>query len=587
MFAFFIVFVSCIIYANFITKPRILSNHSITDQFSARMKPLSSDFVVSQPALATAGVSVSTYNCGGCKSQRKSYSYSLGGIRRRRFVLATTVVAISLLASTTPACLVSAFAAVASLSTARVPPSLSSSRLSASKGNNKNLSSSDRERRDADRRRKERKDDVVIGKTSAKRDAVDYPINPEATEQEYLRKASKEERLVHQFTDEGMNAMKSLRLGLANKCFDKVFEVRPNAYLWQAGIVKFYLNDMKGAADIFARSASYYETKFGPMGMGPASEERIWRNASEMKYFYSLSKNARKQFLLDKQEGNSPIAQIPDDESGDGDDVDESRMGTETRLVHRLARELFDASVDQKIPIEVVARAKLLSFAGNDGKQPTLSSSRSGQSQDIKKRKLNACYFLALHYDVTGDKEESKKWIKVAFKLCINAGKSSDIMDTLPLLHMTVRDWFDDDPYDDDDEDFIGLDDFFAQGGALGMDDFGIDDRTSNTNNNAGGSSTTTTTKNPEGKPTPSGTTEQHEQQHNNNNKNSKHMSDAYSDPVLEASIMEDVGKMKFVEIREALRIRGISATGSKETLKERLFISLMDDAGYQSGFSP
>ena len=425
---------------------------------------------------------------------------------------------------------------------------------------------------------------MVIGKTSAQRDAVDYPIDVEATEQEYLRKCSKEELLVHQFTDEGMNAMKSLRLDLANKCFDKVFEVRPNAYLWQAGIVKFYLNDIKGAADIFARSASQFETKFGPMGMGPASEERIWRNAAELKYVYSLRKNARKQFLLDKQEGKAtPIAQILDN-----DEIGDDEMGSETRMVHRLARELFDASVDQKIPVEVVARAKLLSFAGNDGKEqpsPSSSSTSSGVSKDIKKRKLNACYFLALHYDVTGDKEESKKWIKVAFKLCTNAaGKSADIMDTLPLLHMTVRDWFDDDPYDDeDDEEFIGLDDFFAQDGVVGMDgDFGMGDSTSNNNNNNSNtddSSTTTTIQGIEGKPKPSGTTEEH--------KSRKHMSDAYSDPVLEASIMEDVGKMKFDEIREALRIRGISATGSKETLKERLFISLMDDAGYQSGFAP
>jgi len=163
-------------------------------------------------------------------------------------------------------------------------------------------------------------------------------------------------------------------------------------------------------------------------------------------------------------------------------------------------------------------------------------------------------------------------------------------MDTLPLLHMTVRDWFDDDPYDDeDDEEFIGLDDFFAQDGVVGTNgDFGMDDSKSNNNSNADDSSTTTTTKSAEGKPKPSGTTKDEEHdQHNKNNKSRNHMSDAYSDPVLEASIMEDVGKMKFDEIREALRIRGISATGSKETLKERLFISLMDDAGYQSGFAP
>jgi hypothetical protein len=377
---------------------------------------------------------------------------------------------------------------------------------------------------------------VVIGKTSAKRDATDYPIDPEATEREFLLKASQEERLVHQYTDEGMNAMKSLRLELADKYFDKVFELRPEAYLWQAGIVKFYLEDVEGAAKIFAKSASHFETKFGPMGMGPASEERIWRNAAELKYVSSLRKSERKQYLLDKEEGNSPIAQIPND----GNDDDDSALGAETRKVHRLTRELFDATVDQQKPIEVVARAKLLSFAEN----PKPGSSQI--SQDIKKRKLNACYFLALHYDVTGDIGESKKWIKTAFRLCINAGKSSDIMDTLPLLHMTARDWFDDEPYDEDDD---GFDEF----------DFGAES------------------------PDPavplvleSAT-----------NGMTEHMSDAYSDPVLEASIMEDVEKMKFNEIREALRIRGISGTGSKETLKERLFISLMEDAGYQSGFAP
>lgn len=463
----------------------------------------------------------------------------------------------------TPACLVSAFVAVVSI---RSPPSITtatssfaihnngsdgrfSSRLSASKGNNKDLSSSNRERRDEDRRRKERKEDVVIGKTSANRDAVDYPISPEATEIEYLRRASQEERLVHQYTDEGMNAMKALRLELADKYFDKVFEVRPDAYLWQAGIVKFYLNDTKGAARIFANSAVKFETKFGPMGMGPASEERIWRNAAELKYFNSLKTSGRKQYVLDKQEGTPQIDQILD--SGD----DGGAIGVETRMIHRLTRELFDASVDQWKPIEVVARAKLLSFAGNDEKQRSSSINSNSISQDIKKRKLNACYYLALHYDVTGDIEESKKWIKIAFKLCTSAGKSSDIMDTLPLLHMTARDWFDDDPYDEDDEGF-------------GEDGFGSDGLDPTTSNSNTGSSTSPTA--PESK-----------------TGGSEHMSDAYSDPLLEASIMENVGKMKFSEIREALRIRGVSATGNKETLMERLFISLMDDAGFQSESAP
>ena len=136
----------------------------------------------------------------------------------------------------------------------------------------------------------------------------------------------------------------------------------------------------------------------------------------------------------------------------------------------------------------------------------------------------------------------------------MNAGKSSDIMDTLPLLHMTARDWFDDDPYEDNEE----WDEAFENEG---------DDSTAGSKKSSNKSSSSNEGSKSNGK--------------------AEHMSDAYSDPVLEASIMEDVSKMKFDEIRDALRIRGISATGSKETLKERLFISLMDDAGYQSGFAP
>ena len=464
-------------------------------------------------------------------------------MRRRRSILMASVTIFSLL-SLDPRCLVSAFASPSVVT--KVPfaiPTQNSmrrcrhSQLSASGGKNKNLSNSEQGRRDEDRRRNERKDDVVIGKTSAKAGASDYAIDPEATEREFLLKASQEERMVHELTDKGMYEIKSLRLDLADQYFDKVFELRPEAYLWQAGIVKFYLGDIEGASQIFAKSALHFETKFGPMGMGPASEERIWRSAAELKYISKLKKKERKQYKLDKENGITPIAQMNDDEN------DESTMGPETRKVHRLARELFDASIEEQKPSEVVARAKLLSFAEGETSSPV-----STISQDIKKRKLNACYFLALHYDVTGEIEESKKWIKVAFKLCnMNAGKSSDIMDTLPLLHMTARDWFDDDPYDDEEEDEL-------------FGDEAESEKSSKSTLPTGGSKA-------------SGKVE--------------HMSDAYSDPVLEASIMEDVSKMKFDEIRDALRIRGISVTGSKETLKERLFISLMDDAGYQSGFAP
>merc|ERR1712194_498586 len=57
--------------------------------------------------------------------------------------------------------------------------------------NSNTISSSNRERREEDQRRKERKEDVIIGKTSAKPGEKDCVINTNATEQEYLRSASR------------------------------------------------------------------------------------------------------------------------------------------------------------------------------------------------------------------------------------------------------------------------------------------------------------------------------------------------------------------------------------------------------------
>lgn len=74
-----------------------------------------------------------------------------------------------------------------------------------------NLSSSDRERRDEQKRRKQRKDEVVIGKTSAKKGETDYPLDPDATEKEFLRQASHVEQEVYLMTLEGKKMLNSVR----------------------------------------------------------------------------------------------------------------------------------------------------------------------------------------------------------------------------------------------------------------------------------------------------------------------------------------------------------------------------------------
>jgi hypothetical protein len=80
----------------------------------------------------------------------------------------------------------------------------------------KNISASDRERRDEEQRRSERKEDVVIGKTSAKKGASDYALDPKATEQEYLRQLSRQEQEIFHLTEQGMELLNSVGLCL---CF--------------------------------------------------------------------------------------------------------------------------------------------------------------------------------------------------------------------------------------------------------------------------------------------------------------------------------------------------------------------------------
>jgi len=375
-------------------------------------------------------------------------------------------------------------------------------------GGGKNLSSSDRERRDEENRRKKRKDDVVIGKTSAKKGATDYALDPEATEQEFLRQASNVEQEVFLMTSEGKKMLNSLRLQEADKAFDCVLELKPNAYLWQAGIVKFYLGKIEEAGDIFVRNALLYESKFGQ----PGSEERIWRHACELKLLFGMSISERKALKSNKN-SDKLIPTIPEFKS---DDI----FAKETRQVVKITRDLFESSVEGNFPNEILSNAYLLSFA-----QGGIST------QDRKLRKLTAWYYLGLYNDVTGNVDESRKCMKMALKLCPSSGKSDDIVHTLPLLHMSARDWFDDSGFDDDplEDDPSNLE---GSRFALTKDD------------------------------------------------------DTPMNPNVEKCIRSGVAKLRLVELRQSLRILGLKTDGSKQELRERLFFSLKEDAqSFGSGY--
>jgi tetratricopeptide (TPR) repeat protein len=307
-----------------------------------------------------------------------------------------------------------------------------------------------------------------------------------------------------------------LQLEEANTAFDRVFELRSDAYLWQAGIVKFYLGELEEAADIFARNAATFESKFG----GLASEERIWLDACKFKFLNSIPRLERK-YLEDNGGTSGLLRSIPEMESGE-------ILSLETRKVIKITRDLFSASVDSDLSGELLARAKLRSMGGSENKNPKF---------DRKMWKLNSWFYLGLHYDTKGETEESKKCMKMALKLCPSSGKSDDIIHTLPLLHMSVRDWFDDDDFEEDP----------LAKGSLDNDDTGFS---------------------PAQPSYPVA-------------------SIAYADPLIEASIKDGVAKMRMSELREALRLRGLTSVGSKESLRERLFYSLMDDTGFNSRFAP
>ena len=414
-----------------------------------------------------------------------------------------------------------------------------------------NLSASQRARREESKRRRERSSEVVIGKTSALPDATDYAMDVQKTQSEYLQQASRVEQIVFQQTEQGMNALRMLDITAADKAFEKVFAVKPNAYLWHAGIVKYYQHDYAKAAEIFARNAQVYESKFGL----PATEERIWRYACELKYLSTMSRKERKQVLETRQQKQQAAAANDDDSETVTNDwnlltpipEDEQTaelLRSETRKVLRTTLELFGALVENDHANIILSRARLRSIGG--ALHPTPADQRGKRRapppvlMDRKMWKLNSWYYLGLQYDALGDEIESKNCMKQALLLCPSSGNGSDIVHTLPMLHMSERGWFDDEPFEEMTDDHHH--DFASQ-------------ESSDTASKSKGDPTTKDTITIRG-------------------------FNIDEDPILVASIRSSLEKLRIVDLQQALKLRGLRWTGSKEELQERLFLSLMEDAG-------
>jgi len=292
------------------------------------------------------------------------------------------------------------------------------------------LTASQRARRDEEKRREERKNEVVPGKTSAIPGEKDFEINPSETEREWLKYASSNEKEIFLQTEKGLDCLRRMDFESATTAFDRVFELNPHAYLWQAGIPFFYQGDYKRASEIFARSILIFESRFGEL----ASEERIWRDACELMYLGTLDEPTRESTRENLSHHIEPCPLI--DENSDP-------LSEETRLVVRVAKDFFAATTAQK-PVDVaVGRAKLRSLGGPE----------MGSLRDVKMFKLMSWYYLGLHYDCIGQPEKGKRCMKVATRFCPDNKKKNDLFFQLPFIHMTKRKWIDDNDNDDDDDD--------------------------------------------------------------------------------------------------------------------------------------
>jgi hypothetical protein len=78
----------------------------------------------------------------------------------------------------------------------------------------RHLSTSAKERREEERRRAQRLNDAVIGKTSAKKGAKDYCIDPDQTLKELIANSNEVEQEIHHQTELGKKYLNMVRIHL-------------------------------------------------------------------------------------------------------------------------------------------------------------------------------------------------------------------------------------------------------------------------------------------------------------------------------------------------------------------------------------